>query len=81
MEIIKKYFNWLLAGALLIAHFIPKGATKDYLNIALWIIMLPLLLFRIIKGFKENDTKTNLRILMDISIMVLIILVWYLGKE
>lgn len=81
MEIIKKYYNWLLVAALLIIHFIPKGAIKDSLGLALWIILIPLLVFKIIKGFNENDTKTNLRFLTDISIMALIFLVWYLTKE
>ncbi len=81
MEIIKKYYNWLLVAALLIIHFIPKGEIKDYLGLALWVILIPLLVFKIIKGFKENDTKANLRFLTDISIMALIFLVWYLSKE
>jgi hypothetical protein len=81
MEIIKKYFTWLLVGAMLIVHFIPKGAIKEYLSLALWIIIIPLFVYKIIKGFKEDDTKANLRVLTDLGIMVLIFLVWYLNKE
>ena len=65
MEIIKKYYNWLLVAALLIIHFIPKGAIKDSLGLALWIILIPLLVFKIIKGFNENDTKGQYDVIFE----------------
>jgi exosortase/archaeosortase len=78
MEKINRNIGWFLFAMLLIVHFIPKGDIKDYINWALLVIMIPLL---IIKGIKENNRKANIRILTDITIISLMFLIWYLSKQ
>lgn len=81
MKKIKPNFIWIFAIASLLVHFIPKGEMKDYISLALLIIITPFLIMRIIKAFKENNRQANIRILTDFGIMSLLFLIWYLSKQ
>ncbi|MFV8374531.1 hypothetical protein [Flavobacterium sp. LB1P62] len=81
MEKIKNNFVWIFAAISLIVLFIPKGNLKDYINWALLIIMLPLLILRIIKAFKENSKEANTRIITDFVFILLVLFFGYLYKQ
>lgn len=65
MEKIKNNFIWIFAAISLIVHFIPKGDVKEYINLALLIIITPFLILRITKAFRENSKQANTRIITD----------------
>jgi hypothetical protein len=81
MEKIKNNFIWFFAAISLIVHFFPKGDVKEYINLALPIIITPFLILSIIKAFRENSKQANTRIITDFVFIFLVIIFGYLYKQ
>lgn len=81
MEKIKNNFVWIFAVISLLVLFIPNGNVKDYINLALLIIVTPFLILRIIKAFKENSKQADTRIITDIFFILLVIILGYLYRR
>lgn len=81
MEKIKNNFIWIFAAISLIVHFIPKGDVKEYINLALLIIITPFLILRITKAFRENSKQANTRTITDFVFILLVIIFGYLYKQ
>ncbi|HEX9152616.1 MAG TPA: hypothetical protein VF842_11065, partial [Flavobacterium sp.] len=65
----------------LLVLFIPNVNVKDYINLALLIIVTPFLILRIIKAFKENSKQADTRIITDIFFILLVIILGYLYRR
>jgi membrane-bound acyltransferase YfiQ involved in biofilm formation len=81
MEKIKKYGVWIFLALTIIAHFIPKGALKNYVSLASLIIIIPILIIGIIKSFKENSKQKNTQVITNIVFISLIIILFYLNRQ
>jgi hypothetical protein len=77
----KKYIIWIFNVIAILVLFIPKGAIKNYISLALLIIIAPFLIIGIIKRFKENSKQTNNRIITDIVFISLIMILFYLIRQ
>lgn len=81
MERIKNNIGWIFAALSLLLHFIPKGDIKNYISLALLIIITPFLIMRIIKAFKENTKKENTRTITDIVFFLILLILGYLHYQ
>jgi membrane-bound acyltransferase YfiQ involved in biofilm formation len=81
MEKIKKYGIWIFIVLVIISHFMPKGAQKNYLSLASLIIIIPIFIIGIIKSFKENSKQKNTQVITDIVFISLIIFFFYLIRK